>query len=804
MKPISAIFVSLLSLQISLGFLHAAESDWKVGLAEVKITPGRPISLAGYANRNHPFEKVTTDLYAKAMVLEDRDGKIAVMVTTDLIGLTEAVAEPVCERLTSKTGLKRDHILLSSSHIHTGPSLSLDLKKVEESATLDDAERTVTYTRLLQDRLVEVVQRALEKREPAQLSWGSGVVNFVMNRREFTPGGVILGVNPRGPADRTVPVLRIDGADGKLRAVLFGAGTHNTTLTDKCYELCGDYAGFAQAHVQEQHQGAQAMFILGCAGDSNPYPRGTMDLARKHGVTLGKEVCRVLAAKLQPVRGPIKIAFGRAELPLQEPPPREELEKQAVRNGPIQSWVAKQMLAILNRGEKLPTFYRCPIAVWQFGYDLTLVGLSGEAVVDYVMLLEKALGPNQLWLSAYCNDVFGYIPSARVLAEGGYETRGLYAGGIGVFSPKAQEVLVAKVRELAEQAGRRLPKSEKHGLKIDNRKPSKPSAYAALDILYPLPSMIDHPGRLQVRGKDLLYDGEPIRLRGVAVGDPVLGRQGRPTSDYEFLAKDWKANVVRIGIHPGVWKNEPHQKVLVRLAEDVDAALKNKLFVIIDWHAIGWPDGYYQIPEWGSEKDNYDSSFQLAKDFWATVAERYGKDGRVMFEFWNEPVFQKQDWAPGVGQKWTDFKPYMKELLNIVRQHGNNVVIVSSNRWSYWLKGVRKDLLEEKNVAYAWHIYAGHSKNNPKAWAEALDDLQTVAPVLVTEWGFQQGTKAHYRGGPEEFGKPLVQEFLEGKGLHSTAWCWHATWGPPMLQKDWRTPNEFGTFVRSYLREHNK
>lgn len=440
---------------------RAAEPEWKIGLAEVKITPDRPVPLAGYASRNHPFEKVTTDLFAKALALEDRDGHVGVIVTTDLIGLTAAIAEPVCERLAAKTGLKREQILLSSSHIHTGPSLSLNPKEREGKATSDEAQRTVLYTRWLQDRLVDVVQHSLEKREAARISWGAGVANFVMNRREFTPGGVILGVNPRGPADRTVPVLRIDGADGHLRAVLFGAATHNTTLTDKCYEVCGDYAGFAQTYAREQHPGVQALFMLGCAGDSNPYPRGSMDLAREHGATLGKEVCRILETKLQPVKGPLKIAFGQADLPLQEPPPHEELVKQAARNGPIQSWVAQQMLATLNRGEKLPIYYRCPVTVWQLGEDLTFVGLSGEVVVDYVMLLEKALGPNRLWLAAYCNDVFGYVPSARVLAEGGYETRGLYTGGIGLFSPKAQDDLVAKVRELAEQAGRRLPQAEK-------------------------------------------------------------------------------------------------------------------------------------------------------------------------------------------------------------------------------------------------------------------------------------------------------------------------------------------------------
>jgi neutral ceramidase len=446
-------FFALLSLG---GPAGAAEPDWKVGLARVKITPERPVFLAGYASRTRPYESVAADLYAKALALEDGDGHVAVLVTTDLIGLSAAVAEPVCERLAARAGLKREQVLLSSSHIHTGPTLSLD-PTPREGRAAGDAQRTVEYTRRLQDNLVEVVEQALAHREPARLSWGTGVANFVMNRREFTPAGVILGVNPRGPADRTVPVLRIDGRDGKPRAVVFGAATHNTTLTDKCYEVCGDYAGFAQGHVEERYPGVQALFVLGCAGDSNPYPRGTMDLAREHGAALGKEVCRVLETKLQPVRGPLKIAFDKVDLPLQAPPTRTELEKRAASKRGLEASLARQMLDALDRGDKLPASYTCPVTVWQFGDDLTLVGLSGEVVVDYVALLEKALGPLRLWTAAYCNDVFGYLPSARVLAEGGYETRGLYTGGIGSFDASAQDVLVRKVRELAAKAGRAVP-----------------------------------------------------------------------------------------------------------------------------------------------------------------------------------------------------------------------------------------------------------------------------------------------------------------------------------------------------------
>ena len=116
------------------------------------------------------------------------------------------------------------------------------------------------------------------------------------------------------------------------------------------------------------------------------------------------------------------------------------------------------MLAKLDRGEKLPTSYSCPVAVWQFGKDLTLVGLSGEVVVDYVPLLERSLGPNKLWLAAYCNEVYGYLPSARLLREGGYETRGIYAGGMDRrFAAEAQDVLVEKVYELAKRVGREVP-----------------------------------------------------------------------------------------------------------------------------------------------------------------------------------------------------------------------------------------------------------------------------------------------------------------------------------------------------------
>ncbi|MCS7306378.1 MAG: neutral/alkaline non-lysosomal ceramidase N-terminal domain-containing protein [Thermoguttaceae bacterium] len=436
---------------------QAAEEalEWKVGLARVNITPEGPIWMAGYAARNKPSEGVLLDLWAKALLLEDKAGHQGLILSVDVIGFNKQVWDAVVERVGQKTGLKREQILLAPSHTHTGPVISLG----EETIYIMPEEKqkiVYQYTGKLIGQLADIAARALADRKPARLSWGWGVVHFPMNRREFTPRGVILGVNPSGYADRRVPVLRAEDAEGKLQAVVFGCACHCTTLTGQHYVISGDYAGFAQEHIEKHYPGVQAMFIAGCAGDTNPYPRGEIEHARKHGADLGAEVCRVLQGKLQPVRGPLCTLLEYAEAPLQPVPPQEELEKLA--KGPAHlAHNAKRMLAALKEGKPLPTKFLVPIALWQFGEDLTLVGISGEVLGGYVLRVEKAIGPLNLWVAGYINEVFGYLPTAAAIAEGGYETRGLYTEQAGFFAPQVEELVVAKIRQLAEKAGRKLP-----------------------------------------------------------------------------------------------------------------------------------------------------------------------------------------------------------------------------------------------------------------------------------------------------------------------------------------------------------
>jgi hypothetical protein len=402
--------------------------------------------MAGYAHRKSPHESVTTDLFVKAIAFGDSTGQQALIITADILGFTDQVSEAICRRIKEQAGISREQILLNGSHTHSGPVASPHVANL-----YDEPSRTaiLRYVELLENRAVDAAVKALSDMQPARLSWGRGFAGFVANRREFTEKGVKLGLNPRGLADRTVPVLRVDDPGARLRAVLFAAAAHNVTIDKDSLSIDGDYAGYAQSFIEEKYPDAQAMFMIGCAGDSNTYPKGTTELARQHGTTLGVEVCRVLNAELQPVRGPLRVAFERADLPLQEFGSRAEIERLRNEGGPHKPYrfFVQNALALLEEGKPLPTHYSAPFAMWQFGDDLTLVGLSGETVVDYVPMVEKTLGPLRLWIAGYCNDMFGYLPSARLLTQGGYETRGLYVG-VGLFSPEVDKVVMDTLKGL--------------------------------------------------------------------------------------------------------------------------------------------------------------------------------------------------------------------------------------------------------------------------------------------------------------------------------------------------------------------
>ena len=384
-----------------------APYPWKAGVAAGKITPKKPMWMAGYAARKKPSEGVTQELFAKALALEDKDGGRVVIVTMDLIGVIPTLREAVEQQVREKHKLPPEALLMAASHTHCGPEY-----RHAKGAKDDKAE----YFGFLADTVVRLVGESLKNLAPAQLTYGHARAGFAMNRRRNyqLPKGDInenKAPNPDGPVDHDVPVLLVSNPDDTPRAVVFGYACHSTTLG--FYQFCGDYAGYAQEYLEKAHPGMAAMFLIGCGADQNPYPRSTLELAQQHGRSLATAVEAALYAHPRPLRGPVRCALER--IPLKKPTAPEPLSY--------------------------------PVQVIRFSSDITLVALASEVVVDYSLRLKRQLAapPGMVWVSGYSNGYFGYIPSDRVLQEGGYEAASWKTG--------IEEPIVSKVMELYKRLG---------------------------------------------------------------------------------------------------------------------------------------------------------------------------------------------------------------------------------------------------------------------------------------------------------------------------------------------------------------
>lgn len=409
--------------------------------------------MSGYVHRTKPAEGKLTELWAKALALEDPAGRRAVLVTLDLVGIDRRLSQTICQAVQRRYRLPREALVLAVSHTHSGPVVGDNLAPM---FFLDERQQQLVraYAGQLQEHILEVVGQALEQLGAAGLSWQIGKATFAVNRRNNKETEVPrlreLG-KLRGPVDHEVPVLAVRDPQGHLKAVVFGYACHATVLAG--YEWCGDYPTYAQMALEQAHPGIVALFWAGCGGDQNPLPRRSVALAKHYGQELAEAVEAVLRAPLFPLVGKLEESYREIPLPFAPLPSRERLARDSLSPNRYVARRARWLLDKLQQGKELPSAYPYPLQVWRLGGELLWVFLGGEVVVDYALRLKRELVPGRTWITAYANDVMAYIPSLRVWKEGGYEggEAMLYYGLPSVWSPRVEEILVAAVREQVQR-----------------------------------------------------------------------------------------------------------------------------------------------------------------------------------------------------------------------------------------------------------------------------------------------------------------------------------------------------------------
>lgn len=438
-----------------------AEDFWNAGAGKAVITPKDSMWMAGFMSRKGPSEGTLSDLHAKALLLEDKQGNRGLIVTMDLIGIDREVSEQLCQAIQVKHGLPRRQITLCVSHTHSGPVVGRNLGPAHYYV-LDGLQRAKidAYTKFLTEGVLAAVDEAFASLAPARLQWGSGQAGFAVNRRNNMPEDVPAlrkAGKLKGPVDHSVPVLSVRDPQGEIRAILCGYACHATSLGMNEYRWSADYPGYAQERLEKQYPDSVALFWAGCGADQNPLPLATEALAQQYGKELAEAVEEVLNSPMGTIEPKLGVSYQEVAAGLDHLPSADDLKRGTASSDKVEAARAKLLQDTLKaKGSLAKEYATYPVGVWKLGNAVDFVFLGGEAVVDYALRLKKEMRGEQTWVASYSNDVMADVPTARILKEGGYEGGGsnLLYGLPGLWSEKLEQTIVAAVHAGSDAAVR--------------------------------------------------------------------------------------------------------------------------------------------------------------------------------------------------------------------------------------------------------------------------------------------------------------------------------------------------------------
>jgi neutral/alkaline ceramidase-like enzyme len=386
-------------LLVLLACLPAAAA-FRAAAVKVDITPQSPQWLMGYNARQSTG--VHDRIYHRVLVLE-ADGAPFVLVASDLCLFSPEVYDEAARAL----GVPRTQFWWSVTHTHAAPEVGAP-GMYKALLGRSDHEWDRGYAAFVRDALVRAVGEARGKLAPARIAFGQGIAMANINRRaKDVDGQVSLGLNPDGPADRQLGLIRLERADGSPIALVANYAIHGTVMNGQNLLISGDAPGTVSAYL-EQKLGTTVLFINGAAGNLAPiysvYPDAKSGHLSQFNVLLGDRILAALKSMGPPVEG-VSMWAGEKTVAT---PQREGL-----------AW-PEELAAYAAEGPR--PMVRLPVRFLRIN-DTLIWAAPVELFCEIAMAVRNSSPFTHTFYFGYTNGWFGYLPTAEAFAEGGYEPK---------------------------------------------------------------------------------------------------------------------------------------------------------------------------------------------------------------------------------------------------------------------------------------------------------------------------------------------------------------------------------------------
>jgi Neutral/alkaline non-lysosomal ceramidase, N-terminal len=393
----------LILLTIVFGWAQPAHADLRAAAVKVDITPQTSQWLLGYQARQS--DGVHDKIYHRVLAL-DAGGTPFYLISTDVCLFSPNFYDAVMHELQTRTGIDPAHVWWSVTHTHAAPEIGPpDMYKALLGRSDHDWDRD--YTTFAINALIDAVKTARDKLEPARLSFATTTANANINRRaRDVDGKISLGLNPDGPVDRQVNLIRLQHPDGSPIALVINYAMHGTVMSGQNLKISGDAPGVVAAYVEEQ-LGGTVLYINGAAGNIAPIYSVYADASSGHlsqfRVLLGDRV--VAAARAMPA-GSDRVVIRHAQQVV-ETPRREDL-----------TWPDELSAYASSDRQRI----KLPLRFLAIN-DIVIWAAPVEMFCDIAMTIRERSPFRQTFYFGYTNGWFGYLPTATAFEEGGYEPR---------------------------------------------------------------------------------------------------------------------------------------------------------------------------------------------------------------------------------------------------------------------------------------------------------------------------------------------------------------------------------------------